>query len=287
MKTVKHKSVCATAGIFALALVPAAQASLSILSGPSIGSHVGNLVTNGSFEIGAPPPGAATYVIWPTGSLILGPHGMPTGWSSSGAASSYGYWGSDFASPPYRLRTSDVLPDGQVAMYFGNAVASVDQPPNFAHPDGTVTFPATPNFTPGTGAPVRLWQTVPTHTTPAPSYVLSFWASSEGAAGGSAGSAGIFGLKVTNVLAGDPITYLRAPGAGSRRYEFSFTPINPLAPVDVEFINWGHIDLSPYGGGIRTELVLDDVMVNALPEPASLALLLVGALGLRRQRPTA
>ena len=33
-----------------------AKAAMTILTGPPVGTHVGNLVTNGSFEIGAPSP---------------------------------------------------------------------------------------------------------------------------------------------------------------------------------------------------------------------------------------
>ena len=58
----------------------------------------------------------------------------------------------------------------------------------------------------------------------------------------------------------------------SHLYEFSFTPLNPLLPVDINFINWGHFDLSAYGGSnFTTELVLDDVIINAVPEPGTFA----------------
>ncbi len=98
---------------------------------------------------------------------------------------------------------------------------------------------------------------------------------------------GIFGLQVTNVLSGDPIQWLTVPnGVGnsfgvSHLYEFSFTPLNPLQPVDINFINWGHFDLSAYGGSnFTTELVLDDVIINAVPEPASIVLAAFGFVGL-------
>jgi hypothetical protein len=68
--------------------------------------------------------------------------------------------------------------------------------------------------------------------------------------------------------------------------EFFFTPINPLAPVTIQFINWGHITAAP--GQVSpfdsTGLVLDDVIVNAVPEPMSLGLLLLGGLVLGRKR---
>jgi hypothetical protein len=143
------------------------------------------------------------------------------------------------------------------------------------------------------GAPVRLWQTVPTHLTPAPSYVFSFWVSGEWSGQTLGGIPdGIFGLKVTNVLPGDPMQFLAVPGASilstlgmSHRFDYSLVPLNPLAPITIEFVNWGHFDLSPWGGSpFTTELVLDDVIINAVPEPTSLALLCLGGLVLVRKR---
>jgi hypothetical protein len=132
---------------------------------------------------------------------------------------------------------------------------------------------------------VILTQSINTPANPSPSYNFSFWVSGEGAVNGQQfAERGIFGLQVTNVLAGDPIQWLTVPnGVGnsfgvSHLYEYSFTPLNPLAPVDINFINWGHFDLSAYGGSnFTTELVLDDVIINGVPEPGSVSLLLIGA----------
>jgi hypothetical protein len=142
--------------------------------------------------------------------------------------------------------------------------------------------------------PVILTQTINTPATPAPSYDLSFWVSGEGAVNGQQFTErGIFGLQLTNVLASDPIQFLTVPnGVGnsfgvSHLYEFTFTPLNPLLPVDINFINWGHFDLSPYGGSnFTTELVLDDVIINAVPEPGTLTLLATGlcAIAARTRR---
>jgi hypothetical protein len=275
-------------GIAAMAISQAsAQASMTLLTGPSTATHVGNLVTNGSFEDAAPAPG--TTVFWATGTTLT-PFAVPPGWSSSGAPSSYAMWGSDGGSP-IRLRVSDVLPDGQNGMYFGNGGgATTSLAPTF-NANGIVTFAGTPTLTAPTGAPVILSQSVLTNATPAPSYLFSFWASGE-FAGNSQGAAsdGIFGLRVTNVLASDPMQYFAVPGGASpspasRRYDYSLVPLNPLLPITVEFWNWGHFDLSPYGGSTFTsELVIDDVIVNAVPEPASLALLGLGGLILLRRR---
>ena len=164
-------------------------------------------------------------------------------------------------------------------------------PPTF-NANGTVSFPGTPTMTAPKGNPVQLWQSVPTNTNLAPSYLLSFWVSGEwsGQAPGWAPD-GIFGLRVTNVLPGDPLQFLTVPGGTtglgpSHRYDYNLVPLNPLLPITVEFWNWGHFDLSPWGGFVFTsELVLDDVIVNAVPEPASICMLVAGGLmALRRRR---
>lgn len=269
-----------------------AYGAMTLLSGPSSATHVGNLVTNGSFEIGAPAPGPANYVYWATGTAYT-PYAVPAGWSASGSANNYAKWGSDGPSP-VQLLGSDVLPDGQAGLYFGNyAGATSSLPPTF-QPDGTVTFPGTPTMTAPKGNPVQLWQTVATHLTPAPSYLFSFWVSGEWSGQTPGGIPdGIFGLKVTNVLPGDPMQFLAVPGNSvlstlgmSHRFDYSLVPLNPLAPITIEFVNWGHFDLLQWGGSaFTTELVLDDVIINAVPEPAGLGLLCLGGLALVRKRP--
>ncbi len=279
---------------FVLGCMGDAQASLTI--GSSLGTtHAGNLVTNGSFETGRPPDGTANLLYWATGTALT-PYAVPPGWTSSGTASSYALWGND-ATLPQSIQGSDGLPDGDAALYFGNgAPVLVSQPPTF-HPNGTVSFPAPPSFTNFySAAPVILTQSINTPATPSPAYNFSFWVSGEGAVNGQQFTErGIFGLQLTNVLAGDPIQWLTVPnGIGngfgvSHLYEFSFTPLNPLLPVDINFLNWGHFDLSPYGGSnFTTELILDDVIINAVPEPGTLALFALAGFGLieagRRRR---
>ncbi|MBK9127665.1 MAG: PEP-CTERM sorting domain-containing protein [Phycisphaerales bacterium] len=268
----------------------AANAGLTLLPvGPMQGTHAGNLVVNGSFEQGAPAPGFGNIQFWATGTALL-PFAVPGGWSSSGSSQAYAYWGSSETTAPYRTAGSDVLPDGQAGMYFGNATAWVDLPPTF-HASREVTFAGSPAFTIGFGQPVRLWQSVPTHLNPAPAYLLSFWVSGEmaGYGAGGPGYDGVFGLRVSNTAATDPVYYFVVPSGGSSlygastRYEFVLTPFDSSLPVEIEFINWGHVDLTPHGGLGTTELVIDDVIVNAIPEPSALMLLAVGLVALWRR----
>jgi hypothetical protein len=255
-----------------------AWASLTLSS--SLGTtHAGNLVANGSFETGAPPDGSANQLFWATGTSLT-PFGLPPGWTSSGATSSYASWGND-ATLPQSLNGGAAIPDGNAAVYFGNgAPVFTSQPPTF-NADGTVGFPSPPVMTTFFApVPVILSQSINTPANPAASYKFSFWVSGEGAVNGQQfAERGIFGLQVTNVLAGDPIQYLTVPNGinntfgTSHLYEYTFTPLNTSQPVVINFINWGHFDLSPFGGAnFTTELMLDDVIINAVPEPSALVL---------------
>jgi hypothetical protein len=142
------------------------------------------------------------------------------------------------------------------------------------------------------GSPAVLWQSVPTHLSPAPLYGLSFWVSGEGALAGNPAEVGIFGLRVSNTLPGDPMLYFSVPAGpsgplgSSHVYQFEFVPLNSSLPVTVEFTNYGHFDLTPYGGVGTTELVLDDVRVVPIPEVGA-SWVLAGAgllVAWRRQR---
>lgn len=278
----------------------AATAQLTLLpSGPQVGTHAGNLVVNGSFEdrnaAGQPGPGiTGGQVFWANGTLNL-PFAVPYGWSSTGGPNTYAGWGGNLGSP-ITHHGSAPIPDGFNALYFGNGQgATTTLAPTF-NANGEVTFSGTPVVSPPGGTfpvPCTLTQTVLTNLTPAPSYILSFWVSGEGAYPGGTGPVndGIFGLRVTNTQAGDPIRYFAVPGGlgpyGSwLRLEFSFTPIDPTQPVTLEFINWGHFNLNPFGGTGTTELVLDDVIVNAVPGPGAAGLIGVGALAMVRRRRT-
>jgi len=278
--TLRWASFAVCCALLTTAIQPA-QASLTLSTGLGT-THAGNLVSNGSFETGAPPSGTSNELYWASGTALT-PFSVPPGWTSSGSPTSYALWGND-ATVPQSIQGSAGLPDGNAALYFGNgAPVLVTQPPTF-HPNGTVTFPAAPSFTNFySSVPVILSQSINTPANPAAAYHFSFWVSGEGAVNGQQFTErGIFGLQVTNVLSGDPTQWLTVPnGVGngfgtSHLYEYTFTPLNPLLPVTINFINWGHFDLSPYGGSnFTTELILDDVIINGVPEPGTFALLAI------------
>lgn len=177
-----------------------------------------------------------------------------------------------------RLRDSDLFPHGENGLYFGNLFTDISLSPTI-QPDGQVTFPGNPVFTPQYGAPVILSQTVNTQLAPAPAYRLSFWVSGEDASLPVNWQEGVMGFRMTNVLPGDPMQYLAIPsdtsGQPSRVYTYDFVPLNPGLPVAIQFYNWGHV--TTIGGNpvpFTTELVLDDVIINRVPEPASACALL-------------
>lgn len=278
----RNSWIVASLALQAAVCAGVAQASLTLLpAGPMIGSHVGNLVTTGSFETAGTNIGS---VYWATGTSGT-PFMVPPGWTSSGVSSNYAQWGTT-ALGPARTFGSAPLPHGTKALYFGNGQgATTTVLPTF-NPSGEVTFSSPPTISTSIGAPVILSQTVNTPASPAPSYVLSFWVSGENASIGSAAD-GLFGLRVTNTQSGDPMRYFVVPGSSAgpfgdqMRFEFNFVPLNPLLPVTLEFHNWGHFS---FGGG-TSELVLDDVIVNPLvPEPTSLLLMGAFVPALARKR---
>jgi hypothetical protein len=275
----------------AMGIRTSAEASLTLTTGLGT-THAGNLVANGSFEIGAPPSGTANLLRWATGTSLT-PFAVPAGWTSFGSSATYASWGND-GTFPQSLVGSAPIPDGNAAMYFGNGgPAFVDQPPTF-NADGSVSFPAAPNFSSFFGPPATLSQTINTPANPAPLYKMSFWVSGEDAAGTSPfQERGIFGFQMTNVLPGNPVQWLAVPNGvnntfgTSYLYEYTFAPLNPLLPVDIMFINPGHLDLAAYSmANFTTELVMDDMIINSVPEPTSWALAAwaLFAMGLAHRR---
>jgi len=97
------------------------------------------------------------------------------------------------------------------------------------------------------------------------------------------------GFRMTNVPASDPIQHLGIPsgfgGIASRLYAYGFVPLNQTLPVTIEFINWGRVtSIGGLSSGIRSELVLDDVIINPIVTPGAFAALTLYALLTTRRR---
>ena len=138
---------CAIVAASILAPLPAAHAQLTQLFGPPIGTHAGNLVTNGSFEFrdsaGLPGPGATGgSVFWATGT-VNSPFAVPYAWTSSGGPNTYAGWGGNLG-PPVTFHGSAPLPDGVNALYFGNGQGATTSLAPIFNPGGEVTFAGTP-----------------------------------------------------------------------------------------------------------------------------------------------
>lgn len=258
---------------FLLASSAAHAGIISIANGDAVvGNRAANLIANGSFELGHPPP-PGSNAGWTPGTHVGGYPGNDTAiqswnasWDANGA---YGWWGPvAFSNAP--------PPDGTNAVYFGNSFTSVTGAPLITA-SGEITGITGFNHTRGLG-PVTLSQTV-AGLAVGQSYLLDFWTSGEGGFSGT----GLFGLDV-----GGDLRYLLLPASSnafgaSQRYQVTF--VADAANVDITFINWGHVNNI---SGSGTELVLDDVILNGarvpVPEPASGALLTIGALGLLAAR---
>jgi hypothetical protein len=259
--------------LFALSLLagaaPAQAAIQSIAIGNAVlGSHAGNLIANGGFETGASGnqgwTGNGPHTgIWPGGNGVAIPS-----WTASYPTGAYGWWG----PVPF---SAAACTEGANCVYFGNWLTTASQTPSFAA-NGVVTFPGPVTFTndvPANQGQVDLSQTVALIA--GATYLLDFWTSGEGTGGEPSG---VFGLTI-----GAQSVFLETV-AGSRRYYVTF--VADAASLPITFTNWGHIAVP---GDHATELVLDDVILNAVtvPEPGTLAILgaaLIGLAGLRRRR---
>lgn len=286
MKLFERKGkVAVTAGVLFFIANQATAGVLSLTTGYTP-NRTANLLSNGSFELGAPP--ALNYYFWVTGSTLgsssLGK--VPAGWISGGGTSAYGQW----TDTAWAVKSA-ALPDGIAGLYFGNqSVLGVSAIPTF-NSDGTVGFSSAPFFTLDSvySPAVQLSQTI-SGLDPAATYLLSFWTSGEQATTTATiiKEDGIFGLDLT----GFQTVYLAAPSGqsalgSSHYYQFIFQPVS--STTTITFTNWGHFRLADIGlagkpGELTTELVLDDVVLNQIPEPGTLALVGVALVALASRK---
>lgn len=270
---ISRSFVLVVVAVMCVVVCGVAEGALTLV-GPLGLTHSGNLILNGSFE--DHPNGGTSFYYWATGTTST-PFAQPASWVTGGAGLNYAEWGNTAT-----LGTASApLPDGTSGLYFGNGLmAAISQTPTF-NPDGSVVFSSPPTIVPKYSPPVTLSQTLIGLNTSA-TYGLSFWVSGEDAATAAFANDGFFGLDVT----GYNTVYLAAPsglsGLGqSHVYNFTFQPLNPNTTIT--FTNWGHPNAGMPGWtlpGIATELVLDDVIVNLIPEPASVVLVAIGFGGL-------
>ncbi len=257
-------------------LAVAAHASIFSVNGGTnqVASRPSNILVNGSFE--AQVGSLSLNRFWATGTTLT-PSISLTGWNASGQQNAYGNWGND-GSPVNGVKGSAPIPHGEVGLYFGAFITQTLTPNPVFHPNGRITFPSTPTIVadPLYG-PVTLSQTVNLNTSQ--TYLLDFWASGESARTAGTWQPGLFGLDIS----GENTVYLAAPsGLGPlgafQRYKVYFKPNSSLTTI--KFTNWGHIS----NFGFASELCLDDVILNTVPEPGSLIAIGLGSLLLIRRR---
>jgi len=285
-----------------------------------------NLVVNGSFEEphlengltfggGIPGVDGDGYYYISTGTTRT-PFALPDGWRTSGGGpDTYARWGNNYNAipaaglPAAGQAWSDPNIDGERSVYLGDETPlEISEIPEFMS-NGEVVFTSPPIITlkPEYGPdPMTLTQTV-TGLVPEGVYRMSFWVSgewgNEGFATSNSGTTagdGIVGVQIQ----GYDLLYLAIPAGNSAEppgaphvfgtdeshtYTLEFTATD--TEMDISFMNWGHFDsLSDTIGwdrGQSTELIMDDVRINALSVPVNVPtlshlglLIMVGILGI-------
>lgn len=231
-----------------------------------VGDRTSSLLTNGSFELGHPSPGVD--VGWTPGTTHVG--GYPAsevasipGWTSAYDDGAYGSWGSVSAAGAGPAHGSNQV-------YFGNWFADISEAP-IVSATGEITFATAPVFTNDSGlGPLTLSQTV-TGLAIGQSYLLDFYVTGEDNLTGFT-NLGLFGLGIGSELRYLAIPTAANPFGASQRYQVAFSADDTT--LDIAFTNWGHLP------GQGAEVVLDDVILNVVPEPGTALLLAVGLIGL-------
>jgi hypothetical protein len=264
------------------------------------------LITNGSFETGAPTTHdtgdlgvlRSAFAAVTVGSPLVGVVNTvtPTGWSTTGSTgvNSYSSWSNTNTGQNYYPGTNAapyhggnstqavVQPDGNFGLYFGNfAATSVSG--NFSvnsDTNGVLGVTGTISNTSAYGS-TRISQSV--NLTAGHDYLLDFWASGEEATVGAFARDGIFRVQI----AGNSTSsfYFSAPSGANvdsignavttgteQRYHIYFTPTSTRS-YTFSWTSWGHLNLNGlttnwnYGNVATSELVLDDVVLNDVTTP--------------------
>jgi len=267
-----------------------------------------NLVFNGSFEepnlengftFGGFLPGVdgdGYYFLSPI--TVNMPIAQPDGWAASGGGpDTYARWGNNINAIPSAglpiagQAWSSTEINGERSVYLGNETPlEISETPEFMS-NGEVVFTSPPTITlkPEYGPePMTITQTV-TGLVPDGVYRMSFWVSGEwgnlgfaSSPNGTTAGDGIIGVQ----LQGYDLLYLAVPAGNSAEppgaphvfgteeahtYILEFTAND--TEMDISFMNWGHFDsLSDTIGwdrGQSTELIMDDVIINAISLPVN------------------
>ena len=273
--------------------------------------------------------GDAYYSLSPI--TVTTPIAQPDGWTlSGGGTETYGRWGNNINSitnfgvtlPVAGQAWSSTEIHGERSIYLGNETPlEISEEPTFM-PNGEVVFTSPPVITlkPEYGPdPFAISQNV-TGLVPGGVYRMSFWVSGEwsheGFAtsdfGGTAGD-GIAGVQVE----GYDLLYLAIPAGYSNEppgaphvfgtdesHTYTLEFVATDTEMEISFLNWGHFDsLSDTIGwerGQTTELIMDDVIINAVELPTNVPTLsewglivmagvlgIVGFMVMRRRKVTA
>lgn len=276
-----------------------------------------NLVDNGSFEEphledgtdfdGFLPgvDGDGYYYISSNTNLI--PVAMPDRWTTTGGGvDTYSRWGNNINALPAAglpiagQAWSSTEINGERSIYLGNFTpAEISETPQYMS-NGEVVFSTSPTITlrPEYGPePMTITQTV-SGLVPEGRYRMSFWVSgewgNEGFATSSNGATagdGIMGVQ----LEGYDLLYLAVPAGNSTEpagaphvfgtdefhiYTLEFEAAD--TEMDISFINWGHFGSTEgtigWTRGQATELIMDDVIINAIFIPVNVPTLSVWGL---------